>query len=206
VFIDRPDAPQSVVMIGRPAGDAADPAATPQDVVNMAVGGSFAARLNNRLREQLGYTYGMFSSFSRGAWGGRWSITSSLKTAATVDGLREALAIVEAARAAPLPDDELAKARQLMTRALPQGFETNGELASTFAQLVARRQPLDWHQGFAARVAAVTPAEAASSASAAWAGASIVVVGDWAAVGGELASLGLPIEHRDADGQPVARP
>ena len=203
-FVDRPDAAQSVVMIGRRGRPARDDRFYPAEVVNMATGGSFAARLNNRLREQLGYTYGMFSSFWRGEWDGTWSVTSSLKTNVTVAGIEEALAILTKVRGEELPAEELAKAQQLMTRGLPQDFETNTGIAGQFASLVVRRRPLDWHQGYVAGVREVTAAEARKAAADLWTDLSIVVVGDWAAIGKDLARLGLPIVHLDAEGNPTA--
>ncbi len=203
-FVDRPDAPQSVVMIGRVGPGTDDADFHTAEVINTAVGGSFAARLNQRLREQLGYTYAMYAAFWRGRWGGTWAITSSLKTANTVDGIREALAIVAAARAEALPAAELAKAQQLMTRQLPQDLETNNAIAGQLSTLAVKGLPFDWLSGYVAAIQDVTAARARELADAAWGDVSIVVVGDWAVVGAGLAGLGLPIVHVDADGRPLA--
>ena len=43
--------------------------------------------LIGKLREELGYTYGMYSAFWRGEWAGTWAVTSSLKTKQTVPGV-----------------------------------------------------------------------------------------------------------------------
>ena len=88
--------------------------------------GSFASRLNHRIREELGYTYGIRSAFWRGLWSGSWAVSSSLKTANTVDGIKEALAIVNETKRTPLPPDELAKAKQLLTRGQPQDSSATG--------------------------------------------------------------------------------
>ena len=203
-FVDRPGAAQSVVMIGKRGRPAKDGAYYPAEVLNMATGGSFAARLNNRLREQLGYTYGMFAAFWRGEWDGTWSVSSSLRTNVTVAGLEEAFAILTKARDEELPDGELAKAQQLMTRGLPQDFETNAGIAGQFASLVVSRRPLDWHQGYVASVREVTAADAKKAVASLWTDLSIVVVGDWNAIGKDLARLGLPIVRYDAEGNPAA--
>jgi len=202
--VDRPGAPQSVVQIGRvgpAAGD--DPAYFPLEVANTALGGSFLSRLNGRLREELGYTYGVGSSFWRGRWGGSWTIQTSLRTASTVAGIREALAIVDGTRKTELPAAELDKTLQMMTRAAPRTFETNAGIASAFEDLVTEGLPLDWHQGWIPKVRAVTAARAREAADAAWGDLSIVVVGDWTALKAGLAELGLPIAHADAEGNPV---
>jgi len=102
-----------------------------------------------------------------------------------------------------MPAAELTKAQQLMVRQLPQDFETNAGIAAQLTGLVVQDLPADWHQGYVDGVRAVTADAARTLADAAWAELSIVVVGDAAAVGDELASLGLPIVRVDADARPV---
>jgi zinc protease len=206
VVVDRPGAPQSLVMIGRrghPAGHRDELAA---EVIDTAIGGTFAARLNQRLREELGYTYGARSQFWRGEWDGAWSISTSLRRDVTVAGIEEALAIVEAARRHELPADELARTRQLLTRQLPQRFETNADLAGQLAALVVQRRPLDWYERLLAGVGAVSAARARAVAADAWADLAIVVIGDRAALAGDLARLARPIAVRDGEGNPLPAP
>jgi zinc protease len=204
-FIDRPGAPQSVVIIGRLGTAAGDPRYFPAEVVNTAVGGSFLSRLNGRLREELGYTYSIRSAFSRLRWSGNWGISTSLKTASTVDGIREALAIVDAVRTTDLPAVELQKAVLMLTRSAPQDFETNAGIAASFEELIVDGLPLDWHQGWIPGIRAVTAAEARAVADDAWKDLSIVIVGDWATLKDGVGALGRPIVHLDAEGKPTKR-
>ena len=55
---DRKDAAQSDVRIGLVGLDRKDPRYYEFEVLATTLGGSFTSRLNNRLREQLGITYG----------------------------------------------------------------------------------------------------------------------------------------------------
>ena len=201
-FIDRPGAPQSVVAIGRLGPDAADPQQAAHEIVNTALGGSFASRLNTALREEKGYTYGVGSTFIRNQWAGAWRVFSQIRTDVTTAAIKDALAIIAATAAAPLPPDELAKTKALITRGLPQGFETNAGIASAYAGLALDGRPLTYYRDLPAALAAVTAVDAQRAAAAAWHDLTIVVVGDWAAVGADLATLGLPIVRYDADGHP----
>ncbi len=203
VVVDRPKAAQSVVMIGRRGRAANDPDFFAAEVANTAAGGTFMSRLNGRLREELGYTYGMYSAFWRGEWTGTWAITSSLKTGKTVDGVNEALRIIDELRTHELPADELAKTQSFLIKARPQGFETNAGIAGEYQVLVVQRLPLDWLGRWDEGVRGVTAAQARELAAEAWADLSIVVVGDWSKIGDGLAKLGLPIAHVDAEGHPV---
>lgn len=201
--VDMPGRPQTVVTIGRLGPDSSDPTRAALDVANTALGGSFASRLNARLREQLGYTYGIFSTFERGQWAGAWSASSSIRTDVTGAAVREALSIIAETVAAPLPADELDKAKALITRGLPAAFETNASTAGAFATLVTEGQPLTFWRDRIATIEAVT-ADAARAASAGWwKDLSIVVVGDWSAIGKDLEALGLPITRYNEHGQPL---
>jgi predicted Zn-dependent peptidase len=201
--VDRPGAPQSVVMIGRLAGAAGDAITFPAAVANAATGGSFMSRLNGRLREELGYTYGIRSDFWRGRWAGTWAIATSFDTANTVAGIREALAIVEAVRTSELPAAELEKAIHMLTRSAPQEMETNEGIAAAFEGLIVDGRPLDWHQGWAAAIRAVTASALRAAVADAWSGLSIVVVGDRAKIDEGLRGLGLPTVRVDTDGKPL---
>lgn len=203
VFVDRPGAPQSVVVLGRLGPGADDPDRAANDVVNTAIGGSFAARLNAVLREEKGYTYGIFSNFWRGQWGGAWSATSSIRTDVTAPAIKDALAILADAGATPLPEAELAKAKSLVVRALPQDFETNASIAAAFTALAVDGRPLTYYRDLPAAIGKVTAAQAQARAASAWAGLSIIVVGDWAAIGKDLTALGLPIQKVTAEGAPI---
>lgn len=205
LVVDRPGSAQSTVMIGRRGRPANDPAFYAAEVINTAAGGTFMSRLNARLREELGYTYGMYSAFWRGEWTGTWAITSSIMTAKTVEGVSEALAIIEELRTRELPADELANTQSFLLKQRPQGFETNAGIAGELQALVVQRLPLDTLARWDAGVRGVTAADARALAAEAWADLSIVVVGDWSVIGDGLAKLGLPVAHVDAEGQPVAR-
>jgi zinc protease len=201
--VDRPGAPQTVVVIGTRGPSADDPDYFAREVVNTAFGGSFASRLNHRLREELGYTYGVYSGFWRGDWAGSWSVSTSLETGVTVDGVKEILAILKQSRSEELPAEELEKTQQLMTRSLPQDYESDGQIAGQFAALLVVRRPLDFYQGWVAGVRAVTAAQARAAAAASWKDLDMVVVGDWKKIGKGLSALGLAVVHYDADGHVV---
>jgi zinc protease len=202
--VDKPDAPQTVVHIGRVSMDRSDARYFQANVINTVIGGSFASRLNHRLREQLGYTYGIRSSFWMGNNTGSWSVRTSLNAPNTLDGIKEILAIIEGARTADIPADELAKSKQLRIRQLPQEFETNAGTASAFADLVAAGVKLDWYDRYADGIASVTASLARDIATSEWKATDMVmvVVGDLATLRPQLETLGFgPIVEYDPEGR-----
>ncbi len=206
-IVHRPDAPQSVVLIGRRSMAAGDDRYFTSEIINTALGGSFASRLNQKLREELGYTYGINSSFWRGRWGGTWTVASSIRSDVTVAGIEQALRIINDARSTAASDAEWKKTQDLIVRGLPQNFETNSGIVAALHRVVVAAGPIDWYQTFSNRIATATPRQAQALANAAWNDLSIVIVGDEAALAphmSKLTALGLPIVKFNADGVPLS--
>jgi zinc protease len=193
VVVDRPGASQTAVLIGRILWRRNDPRIHALQIANTALGGGFTSRLNQRLREELAWTYGA-SSFS---WFGRdaatWTAESQIDTPHTAEGLAEMLRLIESMRGAPPPPDELARARTLLLRELPQELESNSGTAGMFAALVIEGLPLTWEGARSAALAKVTAAQVQAAATAAWPKGDLVVVavGDLAKIRAGLLGLGL---------------
>ncbi len=202
-FVDRPGAEQSVVTIGGIGPTFNDDHRVELDLITTAVGGSFSARLNNRLREQLGYTYGAYASVWRGRWSGAWSVTSAIRTDATAPAIKEIIAILHAAGARDLPEDELARTRNLMILSLPQQFETNAATASAHANLVIEHRVPESYLDLPRSIRTAFPERIRAAASVWWAQPDVVLVGDWAAIGNDVAKLGLKVVRYSADGRPL---
>jgi hypothetical protein len=82
-------------------------------------------------------------------------------------------------------------------------METNEGIAAAFEGLIVDGRPLDWHQGWAAAIRAVTASALRAAVADAWSGLSIVVVGDRAKIDEGLRGLGLPTVRVDTDGKPL---
>ena len=63
-LIDKPDAVQTQIRIGKIAIRRNDPDFLPLDVTNHIFGGSYNSRLNTEVRIKKGLTYGASSSFN----------------------------------------------------------------------------------------------------------------------------------------------
>lgn len=193
VVVDNPGATQSEIRIGRVSITRSAPTYFPGRVANTVLGGGFTSRLNRRLREELGYTYGAGSSFWTGARSGTWTARSALRTDVTVPGLREALRLIQSMRSADVPAEELSRGVELLVRELPGEFETNGQIAGSFAELASENVALDWFRGYTAGMKAVSAADVRAFADGQWAPESlvVVVVGDLSKIMDGLLGLGL---------------
>ena len=87
--IDRKDAPQTTVMIGLPTITPKSPDYLPVTVMNSLLGGSFGSRITSNIRENKGYTYSPFSTFSNHPNQGVWYEQADVTSEHTVDAVNE---------------------------------------------------------------------------------------------------------------------
>ncbi|HUH05424.1 MAG TPA: pitrilysin family protein [Kofleriaceae bacterium] len=206
VVVDNPGATQTVLSVGRVSMTRTDPRFVTGDVANTILGGSFTSRLNRRLREQLGYTYGAGSSFWTGAAAGTWRVSTALQTPNTADGIREALALVESMRTADVAPEELTRSRTLQVRELPRNFDTNRSIVDTFAGLIADGLPLDYYQRFPEQVGTITAEQVRTFATEHWDadGFVMILVGDLKTILDGVRGYGQgSVLELDPDGNPV---
>ncbi len=62
-LLDRPDATQSLILVGNVAPPKANPDEPAIETMNLVLGGSFTARINMNLREDKHWSYGAFTFF-----------------------------------------------------------------------------------------------------------------------------------------------
>jgi len=156
VLVDRPGAPQSEIRIGHlgvPRSIAGFHSIT---VLNAILGGTFNSRLNRVIREELGYTYGIGSSFDMRRRAGPFAIRTAVETAVTVPAILEILRIVRDFRTADVQESELTVARDYLVGVFPLRFESAAQVASALAGLVVFGLPDDELDRYRPQVAAVT--------------------------------------------------
>jgi zinc protease len=197
VIVDKPSAPQAELRIGRIGTVRTTPDFPALQVLNEAIGGGFTSRLNLDLREEKGYTYGIGSRFEYGRRPGPFVVRTAVKSDVAVPAIREILAQLRRAGAAPLTPEELQRARGSLTRSLPAMFETNGATGSSFGELFAYALPLDYFRQLPSQLTKVGAADLPPLARRYFDPAPMVViaVGDRATLQPALDALKLgPIE------------
>lgn len=157
LVLNRPGAPQAVVRVGHVGMPRASEEFESAILLNQVLGGQFDSRLNRKLREEKGYTYGVRSNFDCRRGAGPFSVSASLQTdrlADALDDLRRELTDVLGDR--PPTQTELDDARRSLIEGQTRLFETPNELVSRFASLIVHGLPSDHHARFPERLNAVT--------------------------------------------------
>lgn len=207
-IVDKPKAAQSSFRLGGLGVARSTPDYYPLMVMNTALGGSFTSRLNNNLREQKGYTYGAGSSFTMRKEAGPFRATAEVVSAKTDSALIEFMREMKAIRA-PLPADELAKAKRYLQLGYAENFESTGDIAAQLSQLIPYGLPLTTLGAFNAGIGAVT-VQSVQRVAKTYLDPSkltIVIAGDRASIEPALKATGIaPVEVRDSRGRPVITP
>lgn len=208
-IVDRPAAPQSELRIGHAGPPRTTGDYFPLVVMNTILGGSFTSRLNTRLREEKGYTYGVRSSFAFRGGPGPFVVSTAVGTAATADAAADVLREIRRMREATVPAAELDRARNYLALGLPRRFETLDGISEHIADVLLHGLADDYYDHFMARVRAVSAAEVLEAAARHLDPdhTGIVLAGDFDAVAADLAGLGLgAVERVDVDppGTPLA--
>jgi predicted Zn-dependent peptidase len=163
---EKPGAPQSELRMGHVGLSRKTPDYHALLVVNMVLGGQFVSRVNMKLRQEKGYTYGARTAFDFRRGRGPFLLSASIQNEGAGDAVREAAAEIEAiGRHRPPTVDEVQAARAALTRGYARNFETAEQLARAMAQLVLYGLPDDYFDTFASRVNEVDVEHARMAAS-----------------------------------------
>jgi predicted Zn-dependent peptidase len=200
-IVDKPEAAQSQIRIGWVGVPRSTSDYAALEVLNTILGGSFTSRLNQNLREKNGYSYGASSTFDMRLSAGPFLTAAGVQTdktgPAVAEFFNELNAIVK-----PIPEEELAKARNYVALSFPGEFETTGDLARKLEELVVYNLPEDTFSNFVSTVTKVTAADLQRLAARYIQPdkMAVVVVGDRNAIEGPIRQLNLgPITHITID-------
>ena len=190
----RDGAPQSELRIGHLSARRNTPDYPALLVMNAVLGGQFVSRINLKLREEKGYTYGARTGFDWRRGIAPFSLQAGVHTASTADAISDCLAELDGIRGSRPPSErEMSLAKASLTRGYPRGFETAQQVARSVAHLALFGLPDTYFEEFVPRVHAVEAADVIRAAERYVdpARAVTLVVGDYQAIAESLRPLGL---------------
>ena len=197
IFMDRPGAPQSLIVAGAvlPLSGRDDTLAF--TLANDVFGGGVTSRLNQDLRETRNWSYGASSGASPTAKAMPFLLNAPVQSDRTGESIAAIRALLADYRGkAPPTSDEINRARTNIVRSLPGDFETGGALLSALERNLSLLRPDDYLAQLPGRLEAIPDSAVASAPMPAPEGLIWIVVGDKKSVLPQLKTLGLPIEER----------
>ena len=155
-IVPRDGAAQSELRIGHLSARRNTPTIPALLVMNALLGGQFVSRVNLKLREEKGYTYGARTGFDWRRGLSPFVLQASVHTASTADAIADSLAEIDGLRdSRPPTHDELVLAKASLTRGYPRNFETAQQVARSVAQLALYDLPDTYFAEFVPKVNAI---------------------------------------------------
>ncbi len=166
IVVDRPGAAQTEFQLGHVSVPRSTPGHSARVLLNAILGGSFTSRLNLNLRERLGLTYGVRSSFVRRTGPGPFVVRAAVDTESTGLAISETLREIVTIRDQGVTVDELEEARKFLIGVFPYTVETVDDLANRIEDLIVFDLESDYYDRHAARLAEVDVEQIAGAATA----------------------------------------
>ena len=164
--VHRAGAAQSELRIGHVSVPRATPDYHALLVLNLILGGQFVSRINMKLREEKGYTYGARTSFELRRGPGPFLLQASVQSEPTADAVRDAVHEIAAIRRdRPVTQQELELGRAGLTRGYPRNFETSDQMGRAAAQLALYELPDDYFTRFVPKVLALSADDITAAAA-----------------------------------------
>jgi zinc protease len=156
LLVHRPNSVQTTVALGNIAIDRRSADYPAMIVMNDVIGGGASARLFLNLREEKGYTYGVYSNFSALRYPGPWRAGGNMRTDVTDGALVEFFNEIRRIRDESVPSKELEESK----RSIVASFALSLEQPSRVLNFAITRKlyglPADYWDTYSSKIAAVT--------------------------------------------------
>jgi predicted Zn-dependent peptidase len=123
VYINKPEAVQSAVRIGKILINKLHPDFTAMSVLTCILGGYMGSRLMKKIREEKGYTYGINSILVSFKNAGYLTIVSELGAHVTAHGIADIYSEIGQLRNEPVPEEELIRVKRYMLGDVSRMFD-----------------------------------------------------------------------------------
>jgi zinc protease len=125
-------------------------------VMNDIIGGGASARLFLNLREEKGYTYGVYSDFSALRYPGPWRAGGNMRTEVTDGALVEFFNEIRRIRDEKVPSKELEESKRSITASFALSLEQPTRVLSFAITRKLYDLPADYWDQYASGIAAVS--------------------------------------------------
>lgn len=155
-LLDKPDAVQTQIRLGKFSIRRSDPDYLPLEVTNHIFGGSYNSRLNTEVRIKKGLTYDASSSLNAHRYAGSLSVNTFTRTETTVEALKLVMNLLGGMANGEITQRELNFARDYLAGVYPISSETAEQVADRVLIAAAFELPADYNQTYPAKVRAMS--------------------------------------------------
>lgn len=167
-WLEKEDAVQTSVRVGRKLFKRQHPDFYRMVVTNEVLGGYFGSRLMKNIREEKGFTYGISASLVPMRHEGYWVIGTDVKkefAQATLDEIRKEISILQNE---PVPAEELEVVKNYLAGEFAGSLNTPFEIADRVRLMVLEGLDVDFYSNYIQRLRVVTAEEIQMMAQQYW--------------------------------------
>ncbi len=156
-IIDKPNSAQTYITLSTFAPSPTSEKYPAYYIANHIFGGYFLSRLNLKLREEKGFTYGARSSIYNLKYGSYWGFRVPVDLKFTKEALEEIFLEIEGfLKDKPITEKELEEAKNNLIYSLPSRLESPDNLISFLESISLFNLPLDYLNNFPENLRKVT--------------------------------------------------
>ncbi|HKQ85550.1 MAG TPA: pitrilysin family protein [Candidatus Acidoferrales bacterium] len=155
-LIDKPDAVQTQIRVGRLGIRRADPDYTQLLVANRIFGGGYNSRLNTEVRIKKGLTYSAYSSFNPHRYAGSFAVGTYTRTPETVEATKLVMNLLSQMATGDVSPKEMDFARDYLAGVYPIQSETADQVAGRVLTVAEYGLPADYNSTYPDKIRAVT--------------------------------------------------
>lgn len=207
-LFDKPEAAQSEIRVGR-LGMAYDATGDfyRATVMNYTLGGNFNSRMNLKLREDKGWTYGAGSYFSGSKYPGTYTAYAGVRWDASDSSVAEFIGMIKEYATNGISQEELDYTKKSISQSEALKYEDPYQKLFFMKNIIDYNLPDNYSEEQNKVLQSMTKAEVDALAKK-WLDDQhmvVMVVGDKTKIGANLAKLGYEVVEVDASGKPVQK-
>jgi zinc protease len=155
-LIDKPDAVQTQIRVGKLGIRRGDPNYIPVEVMNRIFGGGYNSLLNTEVRVKKGLTYGAYSQFSPHLYTGAFLVGTFTRTEKTVEAAKLVVDLLSKMSGSGVTQQEMDFARDYLAGVYPIQSETAEQVADRVLTAAIYDLPSGYNRTYPDKVRAVT--------------------------------------------------
>lgn len=158
-FIEKPEAVQSAIRIGKVFPNKQDVNYTGLTLLNVILGGYFGSRLMKNIREEKGFTYGINSLLVSFLHSGYLAIATEVGTSVTNEAVAEIYKEIKKLRTKKVSDDEMDRVKNYMLGETVRMFDGPFAQADSFIAILDYNLGYDYYYNFIDKINRITSDE-----------------------------------------------
>ena len=159
IHLQGPQTHQAAIRIGRPLFKRTHPDFAGMYVANALLGGYFGSRLMTNLREEKGFTYGIYSSVDTFRNGGCFYISTEVARKNVQQSLQEIYREIERLKSAPIPERELQMVKNYLMGYLMMQLDGPFNTIDVIKSLLLEAESTDHFEVLVRKIKDISPKE-----------------------------------------------